>query len=145
MRFDRLAFAALASGAVLTMAAAFPAAAQEKKLSIELNNASDTNGGCRLTYVAMNGTGAVLDKTSYEIVVFDAEQRVSQLLILEFGKLPAGKTKVVSFDLANHGCDKISRILINSASECVDAEGKAVPVCLEELQTSTRTKISFGQ
>lgn len=144
MRFDGRDLTATAAATVLAAAIAFPAAAQEKKLSIELNNASDTNGGCRLTYVAMNGTGTVLDKTSYEIVVFDADQKVSQLLILEFGKLPAGKTKVVSFDLANHGCDKISRILINNASECV-AGDQPVPICLDELQTSTRTKISFGQ
>jgi hypothetical protein len=145
MRVGRAGFATIAAGLLTVVSAVSPALAQDsKKLSIELNNASDTNGGCRLTYVAVNGTGVALDKTSYEIVVFDADQKVSQLLILEFGKLPVGKTKVVSFDLGGHGCNTISRILINSASECVSG-GQAVPVCLDELQTNTRTKIAFGQ
>lgn len=129
---------------LLFLSAATGALAADKKLSIELNNASDVNGGCRLTYIATNGTGTALEKTSYEIVVFDADQKVSQFLILEFGRLPAGKTKVVQFDFANHACSTITRILVNDVSECV-AGGETVPICLDDLQTSTRTKIGFGQ
>jgi hypothetical protein len=129
---------------VLAGAAAPASAADEKKLSIELNNAIDANGGCRLTYIATNDTGTALEKTSYEIVVFDADQKVSQFLILEFGRLPAGKTKVVQFDFANHACSSISRILVNDISECV-AGGETVPICLDDLKTSTRTSIGFGQ
>lgn len=97
-----------------------------------------------MTYIATNGTGLALQKVSYEIVVFNADQKVTQFLILEFGELPIGKTKVVQFDFANHNCESISRILVNDVSECVSG-GKTAPVCLDDLKTTTRTKIAFGQ
>ncbi len=120
-----------------------PSSAQEKSFTLELNNAKDNNGGCRLTYIAVNRTGIQLEKTAYEVVVFDADQTVAQFLILEFGNLPSGKTKVVQFDLANQPCAKISRLLINDVSECT-ANGETVDVCMDSLKTNTRTAIEFG-
>jgi len=117
--------------------------AQEKSFTLELNNAKDNNGGCRLTYIAINRTGVVLEKTAYEVVVFDADQRVSQFLILEFGNLPSGKTKVVQFDLADQPCKSISRLLINDVSEC-SSKGETVTICLDALKPNTRTAIEFG-
>lgn len=111
--------------------------------SLELNGAKDTETGCRLTYVAYNGTGAQLDKTAYEVVVFDKEGGVSQFLILEFGKLPLRKTKVVQFELKGTKCDNISRLLINDISEC-EVAGKAVSTCFDALKTKSRTNIGFG-
>lgn len=123
---------------------ATPAFSQaDSGLSLELNNARDANGGCRITYIANNGTGKVLEKTSYQIVVFDSGGKVSQFLILEFGRLPNGKTKAVEFDFANRGCKDISRILVNDVSECV-ADGAESPLCLDSLKTATRTEIGFG-
>ena len=139
----RTAFAAVIGAAMAV--SALPAAAQTdaSTLSIELNNARDANNGCRLTYIAINGTGSVIDKSSYEIVVFDSDDRVQQFLILEFGRLPAGKTKVVEFDFANRGCAEISRILVNDVSEC-ETNGAAASICIDNLRTSTRTDIGFG-
>ncbi len=119
------------------------AIAQDKSFSLELNNAKDNETGCRLTYVAFNGTGTVLDKTAYEVVVFDTDGGVSQFLILEFGRLPVGKTKVVQFDLRDNKCTDISRLLINDVSEC-QAGGVDVSICLDALQTTSRISIGFG-
>lgn len=142
--WSSIALAASAIAAGLPMAT--PAAAQTNgpQLSIELNNARDANNGCRLTYVALNGTGAVIEKTSYEIVVFDSDDRVQQFLILEFGRLPTGKTKVVEFDFANRECNDISRILVNDVSECETEAGASANLCMDSLRTSTRTSIGFG-
>lgn len=136
---------ALASAALMFAAAVQGVSAQEqdKSFSLELNNARDANGGCRLVYIARNGTGVALDKTSYEVVVFDADQKVFQFLILEFGQLPVGKTKVVQFDLPNQPCSQISRLLINDVAECTSG-GKAVTVCMDALKTNTRTEVGFG-
>jgi hypothetical protein len=119
------------------------AIAQEKVFSLELNGAKDTENGCRLTYVAYNGTGTQLDKTAYEVVVFDKSGSVSQFLILEFGKLPQRKTKVVQFELKDSKCDNISRLLINDVSEC-EVAGTTVATCLDALKTKSRTTIGFG-
>lgn len=131
-----VAAAALAA----TMAVAH---AQEKNFSLELNNANDVNGGCRLTYIAVNKTGTPLERTSYEVVVFDGDQKVSRFLVLEFGKLPVGKTKVVQFDLADQPCAGISRLLINDVAECTGSGGDSA-VCMDNLATNTRTEIGFG-
>jgi hypothetical protein len=117
--------------------------AQKDVFSLELNGAKDTETGCRLTYVAYNGTGAQLDKTAYEVVVFDKEGSVSQFLILEFGKLPLRKTKVVQFELKDSKCADISRLLINDVSEC-EVNGQTVSTCFDALTTKSRTNIGFG-
>ncbi len=119
------------------------ALAQENNFTLELNSAKDNANGCRLTYVAINKTGIILEKTAYEVVVFDKDGGVSQFLILEFGKLPIGKTKVVQFDLKDNKCTNISRLLINDVSEC-EAGGKNVSICLDALRTKSRTNIGFG-
>ncbi|WP_134761573.1 hypothetical protein [Jiella endophytica] len=111
-------------------------------LSLELNNAVDEAGVCRLSYVVVNRTGEPLEKISYDVVVFDQDQRVSRFLVLQFGQLPAGKTKVVQFDLADQPCSGISRILVNDVSECQTASGTA-SICMDALRPASRTDIVF--
>lgn len=120
-----------------------PLAAQEQALTIELNDAVDVNGNCRLAYVAHNGTGKLLDKASFDVFIFDAEGKVGQSLVFQFGRLPEGKTKVVQFDLANNACSSISRLLVNDIRECV-AGGEESTICIDALKTTTRTSIAFG-
>ncbi|WEX10862.1 hypothetical protein [Chelativorans sp. AA-79] len=111
--------------------------------SVELNDAVDIEGGCRLVYVAFNGTGIALQKTSYDVFTFDPNGRVVQSLVFQFGSFPAGKTKVVQFDLPDQPCAEISRLLVNEATECVAEEGPST-LCIDALKTSTRVPIAFG-
>lgn len=129
---------------LLPLADAGFAEAQEKALSIELNNSADEGGGCRLTFVAKNDTDAVLDKAPYEVAIFDANKQVAKLLIFEFGPLPKGKTKVVEFVYPSLDCKGISRILVNTSPECVAAQMPS-SICLDNLKTSTLTAIAFDQ
>ncbi|WP_342077299.1 hypothetical protein [Yoonia sp. SS1-5] len=136
--------AALFGGAMIAM----PAMAQDTqtpRFSLELNNAADTEqGGCRLTYVAANQTGLAIEAISYQVAVFDADGGVTDLLVLEFGNLIAGKTKVVQFDLAGRGCADISRITVNEVAECALADGGVGDFCLTGLETASRGAIQFG-
>lgn len=116
---------------------------QEKAISIELNDATNVDSACRLVFVAVNKTGVVLDKTSYDVVTFDAAGKVGKSLTFQFGRLPVGKTKVVQFDLPGQACDTISRLLVNDIAEC-SVDGKASDVCIDALTTTTRAKIEFG-
>jgi len=136
-----LTVSALAMTHVLATAAVV--SAQTGNFVLELNNAADVEGSCRLTYVATNNTGVALTKTSYEVAIFDSESRVSNLLVLEFGQLPIAKTKVVQFDLKDTSCSDISRIVVNNLAECESADG-AQDFCLSALITSSRTEIEFG-
>lgn len=134
-------FACLA--AAVALASVAPGAAQDGSFLLELNNSQDLGGACRLIFVARNGTAVVLEKTAYEVAVFDSDQKVSQMLVLEFGRVAVGKTKVVQFDLANLPCDKISRLLVNEIADCVVA-GQATTLCMDSLKAATRSKIGFG-
>ncbi|ORE94947.1 hypothetical protein [Aurantimonas sp. 22II-16-19i] len=122
----------------------------EAGLALELNNAVDEAGVCRLSYVAVNRTGEALETVSYDVVVFDRNDRVSRFLVLQFGRLPEGKTKVVQFDLADQPCADISRILVNEVAECGTANGEVgngasggAAICMEALRPASRTAIVF--
>jgi hypothetical protein len=132
---------------VLPLATAGPASAQEKAaapaLMLELNGAEPSDKGCRLTFVVNNELGAELSRASFEIALFDESGVVDRLTVLDFKELPAGKTKVSRFDLARTDCAKISRVLINNATQCT-GEGIAPDACLRSLKTSTKGGIKFG-
>jgi len=120
------------------------AAGDQKAIAIELNKVSDNDAGWRVNFVLTNGTESLLEKTSYEIAAFDAAKTVMKLLVFEFGRLPIGKTKVVEFALAGVACTGISRILVNTAPECI-ADGAASTICLDALRTTSLSQIVFDQ
>ncbi len=135
-----------------TLAAAYFAAApvvcaQEATpspaLTLELNSLQPSDKGCRLTFVVANNLGAGLTKAAFEVALFNDAGIVDRLTVLDFNELPAGKTKVARFDLAGTDCAKISRVLINHATECVGA-GVEPDACQRQLKPETRSGISFG-
>lgn len=134
----------------LTALAAGPAAAQdtgaEPVFRLELNAATDTTAGsCRLTYVATNQSDMALSRTAYEVAIFDVDGVVTRLLVLEFGQLSEGKTKVLQFDLADTQCASISRIVVNDVAGCTQAaDGAETDFCMSGLAAGSRTAIQFG-
>lgn len=119
------------------------AAAAERRLTLELNNMQSLEGVCRVSFVATNAMGVELETASYEMVVFDQDQLVDQILLLEFGRLPEGKTRVVQFDLESPSCERFSRILVNDARAC-EGPGLEVEDCLDSLTVSSRQSVEFG-
>ncbi|MEM9247083.1 MAG: hypothetical protein AAGB05_00150 [Pseudomonadota bacterium] len=137
------AFTFIAAAAMASSFGAQAVAQATGPFTLELNNTADVEQSCRLTYVATNGMGIDLSEASYEVAVFDSDGLVERLLILQFGALADGRTKVVQFDLADTACSGISRLLVNSVSECAAADGSA-PDCLDALETTSRSDINFG-
>lgn len=126
----------------ISSAAAQDAGAQ---LSLELNNASVTEGnGCRLIYVAVNQSDVGLSQTAYQVGVFNAGGVVSAILTLDFGALPAGKTRLYQFDLGGQPCTDISRILVDASVQCTLDDGSSSEFCMSGLATASRTDIQFG-
>lgn len=134
----------LVAGVFAVQIATTFAVAQVGNLTLELNAASDVDNGCRLTYVVKNDAGTPLLKTSYEVVVFNKGGKVSRFLVLDFGKLPVGKTRVFRFDVAEQACNDISRLLINDVDQCETEAGNA-DICIAQLKSESRTDIDFGQ
>lgn len=118
-------------------------AAPDSALVLELNGAQPSDKGCRLTFVVTNNLGAELTKAAFEIALFNDTGVVDRLTVLDFNELPAGKTKVARFDLAGTDCTKISRVLINHATECTGA-GLDPKACLAQLKPETKSAIVFG-
>jgi len=125
---------------VLATTAALPLHAQDVPsgaLNVELNKVTELEGGaCRLTYVVDNGTEVDLQSTTYEMAIFNAAGAVSNMLMMEFGGIAAGKTRVIQFDVANQSCADVSRILVNNQVDCATAEGTST-MCVDRLATKT--------
>ena len=145
-------FASHATCALALIAlAVLPARAQEAAktpapvpaLVLELNGAQPSDKGCRLTFVVTNNLGAELTKAAFEIALFNEAGVVDRLTVLDFNELPEGKTKVARFDLAGADCAKISRVLVNTATECTGV-GIDPKACLSQLKPETKSTISFG-
>ena len=139
---------ALALSAAVATAFCSGAAAQESAkpapaLSLELNSAQPSDKGCRLTFVVTNDLGAALSKATFEIALFNEAGVVERLTVLDFKDLPAGKTKVTRYDLAGIDCTKVSRVLVNAATDCAGS-GIEPTACMRGLKTSTRAGIAFG-
>lgn len=124
-------------------AAAFAQDTAAPQLLLELNALQPSDKGCRLTFVVNNKLGQDLSKAAFEIALFSDQGVVDRLSILDFGDLPAGKTKVTRFDLAGTDCTKIGRVLVNAATECVGS-GIDPKTCMRALVASSRTSAEFG-
>jgi hypothetical protein len=146
MNFRNVSSFFTAAAVAFSMAAA-PAVAQDNpEFVLELNNAAETSaGGCRLTYVATNRTGVDLSQAAYEVAVFNGSGIVSRILVLAFGELPNGKTRIVQFDISDQPCADTSRIVVNDVAECTLAEdGATGDFCLSTLSTASRASLQFG-
>ncbi len=141
----RMNLAVAALGLLLPIAVPGAATAQnpERTLILELNGAQPSDKGCRLTFVVTNNLGAALTKAVFEIALLNEAGVVDRLTVLDFRELPAGKTKVTRFDLAGTDCAKVSRVLVNDATECV-GEGVEPTACLRNLKTESKAGIPFG-
>ncbi len=125
-------------GLVLALAAAVasaPARGQDATppdpaLTLELNGAQPSEKGCRLTFLVKNDLGPDLSEAGFEIALFDEQGVVTTLA-------------VTRFDLSGIDCGKLSRVLVNHATQC---KGSAVEpaTCMRGLKTATRTAIEFG-
>ena len=120
-----------------------PALAQSGNISLELNAARDVEGTCRLIFVVTNNTGADLGDLAYEVVMFDSEGTVDELLTFGFGDMGKGRTKVRTFIIGEKSCGDIGRVLVNGEAACATADGGAGS-CMNGLVTSSRTDIEFG-
>jgi hypothetical protein len=135
----------MASAVVASFVAAGTALAQSPApaLILELNGAQPSSKGCRLTFVVTNNLGAELSKAAFEIALFNEVGVVDRLTVLDFNELPAGKTKVARFDLSGIECAKISRVLVNHATDCTGS-GIDPKACIRQLKPETKSGIAFG-
>ncbi len=109
-------------------------------LFVELNAVAPRGDGCRLSFLIRNRANVLVRSLSLEVVLFDADGRAGQFLVLEAGRLPAGKSRVRQYDIGGTPCAGIGRILVNDVAACT-GEGLGPARCADGLTTATRTSI----
>lgn len=137
MRIFVLAYAMLAG----LMAGPAAYADVPGKLAIELNDLQPADAGCRAVFVLRNGLGTALDKLTLRIVAFDGDAHATHFLLLDVGAMPAGKTRVLRFDLgAGSSCAKVSRLLLDEVTAC-SGTGVVLADCMAALSLSSRARL----
>jgi hypothetical protein len=139
----RLSALILSIAALAVLPLVSHAYAQDGDFDLELNNVKPVQNGCRVVFVAVNRLGTQLDKMAVEIGVFDEKGIFSDMVVFDFGRLPAGKTKVVQYDLPRE-CTTISRLLLNSVKECAGQKDMRQE-CEDRIKTRSLVNIGFGQ
>jgi hypothetical protein len=142
MKFSRL----LSLTVLTALSTAAPALGQDAAttgtLSIEINDLTPSDKGCKLTFVAANALPQSLSKASFEFVLFDEKGLVERMAVLDFRDLPAGKTKVRQFDLPGTKCEAVKSLLINDAPVCA-GEGVAKDACMKALKTGSKSPVEL--
>ncbi|PVB62393.1 hypothetical protein [Labrenzia sp. 011] len=130
---------ALVSACLLASAAGAQSA---ESISIQLNGAETVGDACRLTFVIRNELPKPVKALGLDLVMFDRSGGVAGYAAVDFGDLPAGKTRVRQYDVARGECSGMSRVLLNEVRAC-EIDGEPAGDCLPKLQLSTRSEIDF--
>ncbi|GFE64688.1 hypothetical protein [Litoreibacter roseus] len=110
------------------------------KVAIELNTVTEGDGTCTLTFLVTNRQTVDIDQLVYETVLFEADGRVAQLTLFDFGALPMGRPRVRQFAVPDLTCGNLGRVLFNGVQTC-RAEGLAADACEGGLVPSSRVSV----
>ncbi|MEX2617239.1 MAG: Tat pathway signal sequence domain protein [Alphaproteobacteria bacterium] len=119
-----------------------PALADGPAVTIELNKLEANGSSCRAYLMMRNDAGAGFESLKLDLVMFDTDGVVSRRIAVEAAPLPAGKTSLKVFDIADQPCDGISRMLLNDILDCHGAAGPRHD-CLDLVETASRTTAPF--
>lgn len=118
-----------------------------ERLLLELNHlevVAPADGAaelCRVSLVVENTLGAEIADLAIELALFGPAGRVDGMLVLDLGRLPAGRTRVRQYDLEAPGC-AFSRILVNQVITC-EGPGLDPRACADALVVTDRTDVPF--
>ncbi len=110
------------------------------KIVLELNKLATQNHACELTFLIENKMTTEVKKLALEFAFLDEKGQLSKLATLNFGTLISGRPKIAQFGLTDTSCENLSKIFINSASECVGiSEGD----CIGMISKTNKTSVEF--
>lgn len=111
-------------------------------INIELNRLDPAGANCRATIVVQNTEQKPVESLKIDLVMFDTGGLVAKRLLVDVGALARSKTIVKSFELAELGCEKIGRVLLNDVPACGTAGADA---CLDAVATTSRAAAPFDK
>jgi hypothetical protein len=99
--------------------AAPPAGAQEDRLLVELNKFEEgEGGGCRAFFLFRNRTAMSLEGFEMSLAVLDKSGMIDRLLTIDAAPLPAARTTLKLFEIAEIGCGEIAELLVHDVPSC---------------------------
>lgn len=103
----------------IALALAFPAAAQDQKLTVELNKfeASDS-GGCRAFFLFRNQSGKAFEGFEMSLAILNGEGVIDRLLTIDAAPLPVARTTLKLFEIPETACENVSEILLHAIDTC---------------------------
>lgn len=120
------------------------AAAAGSGLHVELNKLEPSEKGCR-AYIVVNNLGDASYKAfKIDLVLFQTDGVIGKRFSIDLAPLKPKKKSVKLFDIDAIQCDKIGSFLVNDVMEC-KADSGTVPACLDNLKTSTLTKVQLSK
>lgn len=123
---------------------AFPALAEPKALTVELNKLEPQGSGCRAYVVVQNDDDAAYQAFKLDLVLFQQDGVIGRRFVMDLAPLKAKKRTVKLFDLDNITCDSIGSFLINDVVEC-KADAGPVENCLAGITVKSLTKVELSK
>ncbi|MEP2980637.1 MAG: hypothetical protein ABJO86_14185 [Lentilitoribacter sp.] len=115
-------------------------AQESSNIVLELNKLTSLEASCELTFLVENKTSTRVEKLALEFAFLDKNGQLSKLATLNFGALVTQRPKIAQFGLTQTNCQDLSKIFINSASECA---GVVADDCIGIITKSNKTSIEF--
>ena len=118
MNSSRMTACLAVLGAALALAPP-PAAAEDGRLTIELNKFEEADeGGCRAFFLFRNTTDLTLTGFEMSLAILDGEGIIDRLLTIDAAPLPAARTTLKLFEIPETRCDAIAEILLHDIPSC---------------------------
>ncbi|MEO9460738.1 MAG: hypothetical protein ABJE63_04500 [Lentilitoribacter sp.] len=137
---NHLLFAAIALSGISPAYAQENAVHDDLKIMLELNKLTTQNQSCELTFLVENKMITKVKKLSLEFAFLDEKGQLSKLATLNFGDLVSGRPKIAQFGLTDMRCEDLSKIFINSASEC---DSISADDCIGVISKTNKTSVKF--
>lgn len=105
--------------AIFILSATTPVAAQDQKLTVELNKfeASEAEG-CRAFFLFRNQTGKAFEGFEMSLAILDENGIIDRLLNVDAAPLPVARTTLKLFEIPQIACGDVSEILLHAIETC---------------------------
>lgn len=122
-----------------------PLAAQDGRLSVELNKFEDAEGGgCRTFFLFRNGTGNSFEGFEMSLAILDGNGVIDRLLTIDAAPLPAARTTLKLFEIPETSCGAISEILLHEIGSCKPQNADEMD-CFPILDLSSKASAQLVQ
>ena len=129
--------------AVLAGLFAGPVAAQDSRLTVELNKVEDAEtGGCRAFFLFRNATDTTFEGFEMSLAILDAGGVIDRLLTVDAAPLPAARTTLKLFEVPELGCAQISEVLLHDVATCKPQNADEID-CFAIMDLVSRTQAAF--